>query len=713
VTGVGVLLGTAAYMPPEQARGKPVDKRADIWAFGCVLFEMLTGKRCFHGDDVSLTLAEVIKSEPDWNALPAGLSPAVQSTLKRCLQKDPKLRARDIGDVRLALDGGFGLLTAHLHDRPSPPRTVLTAVALAGSGIALGVIATAALLWRPASAPPAAPLTRFLLTLPTGSSFRTGVTFPLAVTRDGRRVVMNIASSGGKDQVYVRALDDVEPRPVPGLEGVVGSIVLSPDGEWVAYVDASRSSLKKMRLTGGPPQPIAEIGGPWLGGDWGAAGTIVFATRAASGLIEVMDKGGERHPRTNPPETERHLEPHFLPDGRSLLFTVDKPGDPPRIAYLPAGTSDYVGLIEGTNPRYVSSGHLLFTRDQSIWAVRFDATTGRTSGDPVPVLQGASVPEGFVVRASISAEGTLAYVVGVAGAMRTVVRVDRNGHEEQLPGLAPNNYGMIRVSPDGTRLAYVAGSPPDLWTYDFTRGSSIKVTSDDAIERTPLWTQDSLRLVYSSAMASALPDLYVRNADGTGKPERFLSQSIPGAPIDPEAWSVDGKTLVVSVLHGRPDVAGVNLEGGPRLRDLIATPSVDVSAAVSPDGHWLAYQSDTSGTPEVYIERFPELGDRQRISISGGMMPRWASKGGELFYQSVDGRQVFGVPISSGTKLTAGTPTRLFEGTFLPSSPVWRPFDVTPDGRFILIKTPSVDPNASATVVVVQNWLEELKRLVP
>jgi dipeptidyl aminopeptidase/acylaminoacyl peptidase len=510
--------------------------------------------------------------------------------------------------------------------------------------------------------------------------------------------------------VFVRDTDQITPRLVPGLEDV-GSILLSPDGESVAYLD-SRNSLRRIRLTGGPAQVIAEIRAPWAGGDWGSAGAIVYATRSAGGLMEVLNEGEQPHPRTTPPEGERHIEPHFLPDGRSLLFTVIKLGEPRKIGYLQAGRKDYVPLIEGTDARYVSSGHLVFTRDRAIWAIRFDAVLGRTLGAPVRVLDDvSSASDTGVVRASVSPEGTLVYVVSAPGALSTVVRVDRQGGEEPLPNLAPNTFSMIRVSSDGARLAFVAGIPPDLWTYEFSRGTYVRVTNDDAIERTPLWTPDSSRLVFAAEPATAPPDLYIHNADGTGPTERFLSRTIPAARVDPESWSGDGKTLVVSVLRsGRPDIAAVDLDGEQQLRDLIATPSVDVSATVSPDGRWLAYQSESSNNFEVYMERFPELGDRQRISTTGGTSPRWSSKGDELFYQSIDGRQVFAVPISSGTP---GKPKRLFEGSFMPASPNSRPFDVTPDGRFILIKSPNVDRNASATVVVVQNWFEELKRLVP
>jgi hypothetical protein len=665
MTGVGVLLGTAAYMPPEQARGKPVDKRADIWAFGCVLFEMLTGKRCFDGEDTSLTLAEVIKSEPDWKALPATTPPAVQSTLERCLQKEPKHRIRDIGDVRLALEGAFLPSAAHVHDRPPLARGVWTRVAVAaGLGIAVGAIAAVAAMWGPRPVPPTAPsVNRFTVTLPAGSGFRDNVAYPMMLTRDGRRIVINV-TSGTTDRVVVRPMDQVQLQPVTGLEGTVGSIFLSPDGEWVAFND-SKGSLKRMRLAGGPAVTIAETGvvtGGWQGATWSSTGSIVFSTGANRTLMEVPEAGGTPKPRTKAAENEGHLQPQFLPDGRSLLFLVRRPGQPPTIAYLPAGASDHVMLLEGADPRYVSSGHLLFTREQAVWAIPFDVTAGRTVGDPVPVLEGASILGGGAARMSVSAEGTLAYVAGRGGALRTVVRVDRQGREELLPGLASNSFDMIRVSPDGKRLAFTAGRPPDLWNYDFARGTSVRVTTDDAFDRNPVWTRDGLRLMFTS-LGQGRSDLFVQNADGTGSPERFLSEG-PSAPtVLAESWSADGKTLVVSLVrNGRPDIGAIDMEGERRPRDLIAGPSIDFAPAVSPDGRWLAYQSDRSGAFEVYVERFPELGDRQQISTTGGTLLRWSADGRELFYQSIDGRRVLAVPIATGPKLTAGTSTLIIEG---------------------------------------------------
>jgi eukaryotic-like serine/threonine-protein kinase len=716
MTGVGVLLGTAAYMPPEQARGKPVDKRADIWAFGCVLFEMLTARRCFDGEDVSLTLAEVIKSEPDWKALPAGTPAAVRSTLKQCLQKDPKRRIRDIGDVRLALDAGVGVASMPLHDRPaSLPRRWSGAAAAGAIGIMLGALAAALMLRAPAPAPGRAPLIdRFSIALPPGSTFRDNIATPVALSSDGRRVVINV-SSGGSDRVIVRALDHIQPQLVQGLEGVVGSIFLSPDGEWVAFND-SKGSMKRMRLAGGPALTITETGisgGGWQGATWGTAGTIVFSTSARPTLMEVSEAGGVPKPRTTAAENESHVEPFFLPDGRSLLFQIRRVGQPGQIAYLPGGATNHVLLLEGTDPRYVSSGHMLFAREASVWAVRFDLAAGRTIGDPVPVLEGVSISGGGDARASVSADGTLAYIAGGSGSLRTLVRVDRQGRAEALPGLTESTYEMIRVSPDGSRIAYTAGRPPNLWTYDLARGTSVRVTRNDIGDRTPLWTPDGLRLVFTAAREGRT-ELLVQNADGTGRADPFLAAGVVGNGARAEAWSADGKTLIVSEERGGlPDIRAVNVAGEPQPRELVATPSVDSAAALSPGGRWLAYQSTMSGVMEVYVERFPETGDRQKISMSGGALPRWSAKGNELFYQSNDGRRVFAVAVSAGTKFTAGTPTMLFEGTFVPTSPAVRGFDVTPDGRFVMLKPAAADEGAVATVVIVQNWFEELKRLVP
>ena len=410
VTGVGVLLGTAAYMPPEQARGKPVDKRADIWAFGCVLFEMLTGKRCFDRRSVSLILAEVIKSEPDWKALPAAVSPAVRSTLKQCLQKDPKTRARDIGDVRLALDGAFSSPATHVHDRPSLIRRPWARIAVTGVvGIALGAIGAAVTMWGPRPGPVTTPpVNRFTITLPAGSRFRENLLSPITLTSNGRRLLMNV-STGGTDRVVMRAIDQVEPQLVQGLEGSVGSIFLSADGEWVAYNDA-KGSLKRMRLAGGPPATITETGivtGGWQGATWESGGSIVFSTSANPTLMEVPEVGGEPKPQTKVGEDEAHSLPHFLPDGRSLLFVVRRRGQNQGIAYF---------LPE---PRITSCSWMVQTRGMSRVGTCYSPVSKRSgpfistwkqvgrAGDAAPVLEGASVLGG-VARASVSADGTLA-----------------------------------------------------------------------------------------------------------------------------------------------------------------------------------------------------------------------------------------------------------------------------------------------------------------
>jgi dipeptidyl aminopeptidase/acylaminoacyl peptidase len=383
-------------------------------------------------------------------------------------------------------------------------------------------------------------------------------------------------------------------------------------------------------------------------------------------------------------------------------------------------------LLEGSDPRYAASGHLLFTREAAVWAVAFDAESGRTEGDPVPVLEGVAIGGGDVARMTVASDGTLAYIAGGAGGRRTIVRVDRQGREEALPGLPPDYYDAIRLSPDATQLAFDAGRPRDVWTYDIARGTAARVTTDGSADSMPLWTLDGRRLVFASGRNQS-PDLYWQSADGTGAAERFLSGGPPTVPIRPgraevplpiraETWANGGKTLLVTIGTGGggADLAAIDLEGERRVRPLIATPSIEAAPSLSPDGQWLAYQSNLSGSFEVYVERFPGLGDRQKVSIGGGMGPRWARSGRELLYQSVDGRRVLSVPMSPGPKLTAGTPATLFEAQYVPPAPTVRPFELTPDGRFLLIKPEPVgDANAGPTVVVVQHWFEELRRLVP
>jgi serine/threonine-protein kinase len=720
MTGVGVLLGTAAYMPPEQARGKPVDRRADIWAFGCVLYEMLAGKRCFDGEDTSLTLAEVIKSEPDWSALPATTPAAVRSTLKYCLQKDPRRRFHDIADVRLALEGAFAPAAASATPLPTTRGWALPTVA-AAAGLIAGATAAIAVMWRPPPAPGAAPaVTRFTVTMPSGTNFRQNVAVPIALAADGRRLLLNVSTAGG-DRVLVRSMDQMQPQPVQGLEGTVGSVFLSPDGEWIGFND-SRGFLKRMRLSGGPAATVTEIGtGPGGGGfggaTWGTGQTIVFATAANRALMTVPEGGGSAKPLTTPDESEAHNQPHFLPDGRSLLLTVRKPGGFSEIAYLAAGAATPVALLQGTDPRYLSTGHLLFVREAAVWAVGFDPASGRTVGDPSPVLEGVNITGGGIGRFTVSANGTLAFLAGNGtGGLRTIVRGDRDGTEEALAGLAPGNFGTIRISPDGTRLAYDVGRPSDVWVYEFARGTTTRITTTDAVDSSPVWTVDGSRLVYSSSR-DGRSELYVRNADGTGAAERVMSGDSPAPRLDADAWTPGGEQLLVTLGRGgNADIGTIGFNADRQFREVLTSPSsVEASPAISPDGRWLAYHSNLSGTFEVYVERFPELGQRQRISTSGGSAARWSPSSRELFFQSADGRRIFTVPVTLGAKLGVGTAKMLFEGPYVPSGPGVRGFEVMPDGRFLLLKAaaPVPESNSPATVTIVQNWTEELKRLVP
>ena len=724
VTEMGAVVGTAAYMSPEQASGKPVDKRADIWAYGVVLYEMLTGSRAFPGDDVLPTLAGVIDREPDWALLPKTLPPALHIYLRRCLQKDPRDRVRDIGDVRLATIGAFDVpapapAVQGGADGPPVRRLVLGAV---GASL-VGALAAGGAVWYLLGQPDDVPdaLNRFGVHLPPAVRVESARnTVPFAISPDGRRVVF-VSESRGVSQIYERALEGLDPIPVPGAssDGTIGSLILSPDGEWVAYIDETDRIFKRVRLTGGPPVPISVTGttsGGLRGASWGSGGTVVFATNLAPGLMQVPETGGEPEPLTAPPEGEVHWDPHFLPDGRALLFTVERPGSPGQVAVLDLESGETQLLLEGSGPQFAASGHLLFAREGAVWAVAFDKDRVEVVGNAIPVPEQVFVANSLP-HLSMSDDGTLVYVTDQAQRVMSLAWVDREGREEPISGMRPDRYRQVRVSPDGTRLA--TGGTGDIWVYDVDRETFTLLTTDSAGARAPIWTVDGERVVFESGRDGQRQVLSVP-ADGSGQPEQLLAGDTGVTVLFPEGWTPDGSTLLLTELSydsGDRGLDIVALDETGAASVLIGTDAGEGAATVSPDGRWLAYHSDVSGRWEVYVQRFPDLGDRRTISVNGGLSPRWSRDGRTLFFGSLDGLEIFAIAVDSDAAVPWGTAERVFLGSYLPSRNDARSFDVAPDGRLVMIKpsTETSDPAAAATpdFVVVQNWVEELKRLVP
>jgi serine/threonine-protein kinase len=720
MTRAGVILGTAAYMAPEQAKGKPLDKRADIWAFGAVLFEMLTGTRAFGGADVADTLAAVLGADPDWNALPADVGFPVRTLLRGCLEKDPRQRIADISAALFVLRHqaigapGEGPAKAGRSLRSDVRRLAFFTTAALLLGIA---VAGAGAWWLTRQVPPS--VVRSTLITSGSTALVLSPSGPdVAITPDGARVVYL-----GDNQLLVRALDQLEPTVLSGL-GSPGGVFTSPDGQWVGFFD-SFSLLKKVAITGGPPETLCAIQGIPAGATWRADGTIIFATNApATGLQRVSAAGGEPIVLTTP-DRERgeadHLLPEFLPGGEAVLFTITSVTggiDTAQVAVLDLRTRTSKVLFRGgSHARYVPSGHLVYAVTGALRAVAFDLGRLEVVGTPAPVLEGVITTGLGAADIAVAANGSLVYVAGAAGAgaaRRTVVSVDRQGRASPMPGLPLDAYREVRVSPDGARLALATLT--DVWTYDVVRATLSRLTTDPAPDYSPLWTPDGQRIIFRSDRAG-YPELFWRPADGTGSDERLLARAKDFIGLLATGWSADGRQLLFTEVPPsfQCAIGQIAIERPSDMKLLVKSEFCNFGATVSPDGRWMAYGSTASGRPEIYVERYPELGNRQQISTSGGTVPLWSHDGRELFFGSLDGRQMFAVAVQSGTTLVAGRPQVLFEFAMLASLTGNQTYDIAPDGRFLIIPSGQAEAGGGTapSMIVVLNWTEELKRLVP
>jgi Tol biopolymer transport system component len=719
VTGVGTILGTAAYMAPEQARGRVVDKRADIWAFGCVLYEMLTGARPFEGSDITDVLASVIKSDPDWAALPAGLPPAVRNVIHHCLKKDAGLRFRDIGDVRLALAGAFHTETAvPTAAPPAAPRRSLARVVLMAAGVVALATSVGGATW--ALMRPALPAVGRLAVLHSEAAVRFGGNgSDIVISPDGRRIAY--LAGDGEARLYLRPLDQLTPTPLAPTISNPAHIFVSPDGQWIGFGDPTDITLKKVAVTGGPPLPLAKLsqnqgfnGAAWLPDD-----SIVFGT-ANTGLMRVAP-GGEPAPitKTDPTKGEvAHRYPHALPGGEAVLFTIftaDGQSDSLQVALLDLRTGQHQVIIRGgSSPLYSPSGHIVYGNNGTLRAVPFDLERLAIRGNPVGVIEGVVTKASGAVSAHMAADGSLVYVAGTAtNARRNLVWVDRQGREEEIK-VPPRTYAYARLSPDGRRIALdIRDEQNDVWTWDLVRNTLTRLTFNPGLDRGPIWTADGTRIAVSTATAGA-EAVYVQSADGSGTPTRVTPAK--GVFI-PMAFSPDGRYLLVNNSGTPPyDILMVDLQNLAEPKPLLNATYTEANPAVSPDGRWIAYQSNESGKDEIYVRPFPNVSEgRWQVSTNGGTRPLWSRNGRELFYFIPPG-VIMAAPVTPGAVFSAGTPVAVVKGNY--SSPqTGRMYDVSPDGRrFLLIR--EVRPQGETAppppqLIVVQHWTEELKRLVP
>ena len=731
-TQMGMVIGTAAYMAPEQAKGKVVDKRVDVWAFGAVLFEMLAGRKPFTGDDVSTTLARVIEREPDWDSLPSNLSPVLATYLRRCLEKEPKQRVHDIADVRLAMEGAFDVPAPVAVELPETPVTVpqlqfwQRPVPLVL--VALVLVALTGLVVRSATGPtsPVPRVERFAIPPPAPETLGVPpISATLAISPDGTKVVYP-ATGGNPFQLYVRGVEELTATPLQGLNTQVFGPFFSPDGAWVGFDDEQDNTLKRVSILGGPAVTICNTGTRTVhGASWGEDNTIIFGTSEGSGLWRVPVSGGEPEEITTLEEGElNHVWPHFLPGGRAVLFTIQSEGsiENARIAVVTLDTNEQRVLVPGgSHPRYSPTGHLVYGVGGTLWAVGFDLDRLEvTDPNPVPLLAGVVTKSSGAVDFDLARDGSLVYVAGEATDVvgRTLVWVDRQGNEVPLD-LPTGDYFWARVSPDETRLALtILGGPenPDVWIAELARGTLAKLTTDPAIDVLPLWTPDGDRVVFQSQREGPL-GLFWAAADASGEVEPLLTID-DAVGLQPYGWTPDGSALVFeySTAGTGADIAVLSMEGERTWEPLIATEANEMAPALSPDGQWIAYTSDETGQRLVYVERFPERGGKKTISRVRSADPMWSPDGRELFYLTGGGRSLMVVPVEPGPTLQVGEATLLFEGNYFDPQPL-RSYDVSPDGqRFLRLKLPGVaatETGAGPEVILVQNWTEELKRLVP
>jgi serine/threonine-protein kinase len=668
LTGQGSILGTLHYMSPEQLDGQDADARSDIFSFGAVLYEMVTGKKAFEGKSQASLIGAIMSPNPrPMTTLQPSAPPALDRIVRKCVAKEPAERWQSMEDVIRELR------------------------------------------W---TAEPARPVTRFAIALGPRDQFSATGRHIVALSPDGTRLAY-----AANDRLYLRELHELEPAAIPGTEGAGygRNPFFSPDGQWIGFWQDGQ--LKKIPTQGGDAITICKTQMPW-GAEWNDDGSIVFG-QGAEGIWRVPDSGGAADCIVRLRDGAAH-GPHLLPGTNAVLFTLNiglGGWDGAQIVVQTLDGSPRQTLIHGgTDARYVPTGHLIYVRAGTLFAVGFDPVTRTLAGAPAPMLEGVSQATSGATGAaqfSVARQGSMAYVSAgtQAVAKRALVWVDRQGREEPINAPA-RAYQYARLSPDGARIALdIRDQEDDIWVWDVARDAIARVTFDKAADRYPVWSSDSRRLVYSSARAGGA-NLFWQSADGTGTVTR-LTES-PNAQY-PTTASPDGIWLLYE--EQTPAAAYTKMlaldddrESLPLVKSLFA----GQNAEMSPDGRWLIYQSAESGKDEIYARPFPDvMRGCWQVSKGGGLQPAWSRSGTELFYLSPAGA-VMSVRIAKGNEWTSTAPVKLFEGKYYFGGPgIGRTYDVSPDGqRFLMIKPTGAEQTAAlSTIVVVQNWFEELKRL--
>jgi Tol biopolymer transport system component len=716
-TVAGMVLGTPAYMSPEQAKGKDVDRRADIWSFGVVLFEMLCGRRLFQGEGISETLAAVIMKDVDWGSLPADTPPRIRRLLERCLERDPKLRLRDIGDARITIQ-------EVLEGREDPadvgPTTTrrpawVSIVPWAVTAVALAVLAwswfTAGERQNPS------PVMRFTMALAEDQPLDNSAEPMLAISPDGRRIAY-VGNHGDDDVIFLRLSRELESVPLPGTSGA-NAPFFSPDGEWIGF--SAQGKLKKVSVLGGPPATLCDADA-MRGATWGTDGTIVFTATREGGLMRVSDAGGDPEPLTllegagGPQQGLSHRWPQYLPGNHAVIFTANKGSsnfaDAEVAAYSFEDDSVKTLVREATFGRFVPPDFLVYARQSTLFAARFDPRKLELVGPAVPVVEGVNgaMSWGSIQMAS-SENGTLVYLPGGSDLAKSKLTwIDREGNE-QPASVHERSFARFDISPAGTHIAVgitnVSNDQDDIWILELERDTLTRLTFDEARDAIPVWSPDGEWITFNSDR-DGQGNIYRKRANGTGEVERLTTSEFPQWP---NSWSPDGKTLAFGefIAGSAGNLMFYRPGADPEVELFLGTPFWEWVPQFSPDGRFIAYSSSESGSSEVYVRASDGKGAQVKVSTSSSARDaQWAGPG-ELIYRSGD--EIMSVRLSvDGDVVKPELPQPLFD---LPM-PLWSlRFRVSPDGKRVLATKSLENTFTRRDPVVVINWIDELEAKVP
>jgi Tol biopolymer transport system component len=709
-TQAGMILGTAAYMSPEQAKGKAVDRRADIWALGCVLFEMLSGEQAFSGETLTDTLAAVVRGEPKWEALPPATPEAIRRLLRRCLTKDPKQRLRDIGEARIVLGEPYGEAADGKAARAVPAaaqsawRRFLpwTIVVLLAAGLALMYVFRA---------PKAQSLLRSSISLPRGFSLDLNNS-SLALSPDGRRLVFAAAGDDGKgQQLWLRSMDSLTIQPLAGTIGATYPF-WSPDCRYVGFF--ADQKLKKTEISSGLVQIVCDaVEG--RGASWSRQDIIVFAPQAIGSLFEVAAAGGTPVQVTSVEGNDvTHRLPHFLPDGERLLFFSGKTAtnEKEKGIYSLDLETKKVALVarESSEGIYVEPGYLVFVRNGNLMAQSFDDRGLRLTGQAVPIAEHVFYnPDRFTGAYALSDTGLLVFDGGSGVVKSQLTWFEVGGKKLGTVG-EPAAFVSISISPDGRRaLATIQGNAPQsLWMYDLSRGSASRFTAGSEGFYTPAWSPDGRLVVYTGQNRY----LYLQASDAISEAQKLQTGQISTAP---SSWSPDGRMFVFAAQTSQGgDLWIQSMEGDKKSYPFLVTPANEIEGTISPDGRWIAFASDETGRYELYVTSFPSPGGKRQISSDGADTPQWLNAGRQLAYINAERKLVVVDVKARGQEFEIGQSQVLFAGKPLPARPsgpdYWEvPVYLTSDGNRILLPVP-VETGSSLPLTLVTNWTAALKK---